>query len=61
METKTQGVYKVSGMKGMIGKGAIAPLHQTHIQDDIENLTPVELAASYGFERHQRVTFCPLI
>jgi hypothetical protein len=61
METKPQGVYKVSAMKGMLIKGAIAPFHQKPTQDDIENLTPSELAASYGFERHQRVTFCPLI
>jgi len=61
MQPKPQGVYKVSAMKGMIGKGAISPLHQKPIQDDIETLAPMELAAAYGFERHQRIMVCPLI
>jgi len=61
MQPKTQGVYKVRAMNGIFKEGEIAPLHQKPVQDDIENLTPSELAAFYGFERHQRVTFCPLI
>lgn len=46
MQPKPQGVYKVSAVKGIIGKDAIAPLHQKHMQDDIATLTSAELEAS---------------
>jgi hypothetical protein len=61
MQPKPHAVYKGNAMKGMSVQGAIAPLHQKHIQDDVENLTPMELANFYGFERHQRIRACPIV
>ena len=61
MQLKSSGIYKVSAMHSRVANGEVPSRPRQSNQAVTENLSPMELAASYGFERHQRILSCPLI
>ncbi len=61
MKPNSHGLYPASTMDRMAVKDGTPYRPQPPQPDGTEDLTPMELAASYGFERHRQIMACPLM